>query len=147
MVLYIFRKRFVPVPRVFRTAAHRRITVHYGYMKGNEFVEFTEVEDGDVPAGTTVPKPAQLGDQWDLEKTIPEYRYVTTRLNDPVTGREISPLLNTDPPYKAGTNNTYENADQSAYPSYNASVAPTPFRSEWRYRQLSGIGWNPTGDS
>lgn len=123
------------------------ITVHYGYMNGNEFVEFTEDEDGNVPAGTTVPKPAQLGDQWDLEMEIPGYRYVTTRLNNAVNGREISPLLNTDPPYKANTNNTYENADQSAYPSYNASVAPTPFGSEWRYRQLSSIGWNPTGDS
>jgi len=121
------------------------ITVHYGYMNGNDFVEFTEDEDGNVPAGTTVPKPAQLGDQWDLEMEIPNYRYVTTRLNNPQNGREISPLLNTDPPYKANTNNTFENADQSAYPSYNASVAPTPFGSEWRYRQLSSIGWNPTG--
>ncbi len=123
------------------------ITVHYGYMNGNEFVEFKEDEDGNVPAGTTVPKPARYGDQWDLEMEIPGYRYVTTRLNNAVNGREISPLLNTDPPYVDNTKNTFENADLSAHPSYTSSTAPTSFKSEWRYRQLSGIDWNPTGDS
>ncbi len=121
------------------------ITVHYGYMNGGTFVEFGEEEDGDVPAGTTVPKPSQYGDQWDLEMAIPGYRYVTTRLNDPANGREISSLLNTDPPYKQNTNNTFENANQSAYPSYTSSTAPTSFVSEWRYRQLSKSDWNPTG--
>ena len=91
------------------------ITVHYGYMSGGTFVEFSEDEDGDVPAGTTVPKPSQYGDQWDLEKTIPGYRYVTTRLNNPTDGREISSLLNTDPPYKDNVNNTFENANLSAH--------------------------------
>ena len=123
------------------------ITVHYGYMSDGAFVEFTEDEDGDVPAGTTVPKPSRYGDQWDLEKTIPGYRYVTSRLIDPVNGREISPLLNTDPPYKANTNNTFENANSSAHPSYTSSTAPTSFVSEWRYRQLSSLDWNPTGES
>ena len=120
------------------------ITVHYGYMKGDTFVEFTNEEDGDVPAGTTIPKPSKYGDQWDLEKTIPGYRYVTSRLKDPKTGREISPLLNTDPPYVANVNNTFENADLSSYPDYTSSTAPTSFVSEWRYRQLSSIDWNPT---
>ena len=122
------------------------ITVHYGYMQGDTFVEFTNDEDGDVPAGTTVPKPSQYGDQWDLEKTIPGYRYVTSRINDPKSGREISSLLNTDPPYKADTNNTFENANLSDYPSYTSSTAPTSFVSEWRYRQLSSGDWNPTND-
>ncbi len=124
----------------------KNVTVHYGYMNGNSFVEFSNENDGNVPAGTIIPGPAQHGDQWDLEKTIPGYRYVTARLNNPTNGREISSLLNTDPPYKANINNTFENADQSAYPSYTSSTAPTSFVSEWRYRQLSKSNWNPTGE-
>ena len=124
----------------------KNVTVHYGYMDGNTFMELSNDNDGDVPAGTVILGPTQYGEQWDLEKTIPGYRYVTTRLNNPTNGREISSLLNTDPPYKANTNNTFENADQSAHPSYTSNTAPTSFVSEWRYRQLSSLSWNPTND-
>jgi LPXTG-motif cell wall-anchored protein len=84
--------------------------------------------------------PRFIGDQLDLEVSIPGYRYVTTRLNEPVNGVQISSLLQTDAPYM-GTN--YENNSNGGYTSNPTSAGNYSY---WRYRQLSSASLNPTGD-
>ena len=117
--------------------------VHYGYLEGTQWHEFEDGEEGTVDLRL----PEQIGDQLDLEKEIEGYRYVTTRINNAVNGRQISPLLITDPPYNNGNQNNYTNQNLTAYPSYNIGTSPRTFNVRWRYRQLSSLSWNPIGGS
>jgi len=64
--------------------------VHYGYIENGEFVEWTEEMIADI--GT----PTILGDQMNIRREFSGKDYVTTRINDPISGNQISPLLQTE---------------------------------------------------
>ena len=74
-------------------ADNKTVTVHYGYMDGNTFKEFDDLPEG---AQETYGAPSMVGDQLNVRYDIPGKDYVTTRLNNPVTGTQISPLLQTE---------------------------------------------------
>ncbi len=76
-----------------QAADTKMVTVHYGYMDGNRFVEFDELPAG---AQASYGGPTLVGDQLNVRYDIPGKDYVTTRINNPSTGTEISPLLQTE---------------------------------------------------
>ena len=78
---------------VYRSSNQRVITVHYGYMDGNTFVEFDELPDG---AQTYYGPPGMRGDQLNIRYDIEGKDFVTVRMDNPSTGTEISPLLQTE---------------------------------------------------
>ncbi len=78
---------------VFKNNNARVITVHYGYMNGDQFVEFDSLPEG---AQEEYGPPSMMGDQLNIRYDIPEKDYVTTRMGDPSTGTQISPLLQTE---------------------------------------------------
>ncbi len=100
---------------VYRRSNQRVLTVHYGYMNGSEFVEFESLPEG---AQTTYGPPAMRGDQLNIRYDIPGKDYVTTRMGNPSTGTQISPLLQTE-----------NQANYSAYPY-------------WKYRILNTLNVN-----
>ena len=104
---------------VYRSSNQRTITVHYGYMDGNNFVEFDSLPDG---AQSNYGPPAGVGDQLNLRYEIEGKDYVTTRLGNPSTGTQISPLLQTSP--RNATNDVPQSYSQYPY---------------WRYRELSTL--------
>ena len=61
-------------------------------MNGNQFVEFDELPEG---AEASYGGPVVIGDQLNVRYDISDKDYVTTRLNDPVNGTQISPMLQT----------------------------------------------------
>ena len=71
----------------------KTVTVHYGYMDGNTFKEFDELPAG---AQTSYSGPTMVGDQLNVRYEIPGKDYVTTRINNPSNGTQISPLLQTE---------------------------------------------------
>ena len=79
----------VDIDIVYRKKKQRK--VHYGYIKNGQFIEWENERIEDI--GT----PDYMGDQFNARKDFQGKDYVTTRLNDPVSGVEISPLLQTEP--------------------------------------------------
>ena len=78
----------------FATPANvKTVTVHYGYMSGDTFVEFEDLPEG---AQTSYGSPEMVGDQLNLRYDIPGMDYVTTRINNSTNGTQISPLLQTE---------------------------------------------------
>lgn len=75
------------------TYESKEITVHYGTMSGNEFVEFDALPEG---AQNEYGGPTMIGDQLNVRYDISGKDYVTTRINDPLSGTQISPLLQTE---------------------------------------------------
>ena len=72
---------------------NRVITVHYGEMNGDEFVEYDSLPVG---AQTSYGAPAFRGDQLNLRYEISGKDFVTVRMGDPSSGTQISPLLQTE---------------------------------------------------
>ncbi len=71
----------------------KTVTVHYGYMNGDTFVEFDDLPEG---AQTTYGGPTQIGDQLNVRYDLEGKDYVTTRIGNPSNGTQISPMLQTE---------------------------------------------------
>lgn len=71
----------------------KSVKVHYGYMDGNTFREFDELPAG---AQESYDGPEFIGDQLNLRYDITGKDFVTVRINDPRSGVQISPLLQTE---------------------------------------------------
>ena len=95
------------------------VTVHYGYMDGERFVEFESLPYG---AQESYGPPTGVGDQLNLRKEITGKDFVTVRMGNPTTGTQISPLLQTSP--KNATNDVPDSF--ASYPN-------------WRYRELNTL--------
>ena len=84
----LYTNQTVRVDLVYRKKNPKK--VHYGYIENGTFKEWETELIEDI--GT----PDYVGGQYNVRKEFSGKDYVTTRLNDPVNGTQISPLLQTE---------------------------------------------------